>query len=155
MVASACFLEVIMKDEIPVPIKEHLLKLRIVLIVFGAIGLILGIVCSDQVILLLTGLIVTGGVAKLRHLNGIAERGEFDVVFGAVLCDQRLLHKHKLVLICEDGSEQELILSGRPAFTAGATITLYLSKLDISLRDFALPKQLRPAQNILGVEKIS
>lgn len=147
------FLEVIMKNEIPAPIKEHLLKLKIALIVFGTIGLLLGIICSDQVILMLTGLIVAGGVAMLWHLTGIAERGEYDVVSGVVLSFQRLHRKNKLVLMCDDGAEQALVLSGRPTFTAGVIVTLYLSKLDSSMRDISLPEPLMPAQIVLGVEK--
>ena len=152
MVTSA-FLEVIMKNEIPAPIKEHLLKHKIALIVFGTIGLLLGIICSDQVILMLTGLIVAGGVAMLWHLTGIAERGEYDVVCGVVLSFQRLHRKNKLVLMCDDGTEQALVVSGRPTFTTGITVTLYLSKLDRSMRDITLPEQLKPEQIIFGMEK--
>lgn len=142
-----------MKNEIPAPIKEHFLKLKIALIVFGTIGLLIGIVSRDTVILLLTGLIVVGGAAKLRHLTGIAEHGEYDVVTGVVLSDQQLHHKHKLTLACDDGAEKALVLSGRPTFTAGITVTLYLSKLDRSMRDITLPEQLNPEQIIFGMGK--
>lgn len=142
-----------MKNEIPAPIKNHLLKLKIALIVFGAIGLILGIACTDQVVLMLTGLIAVSGAAKLWHLNGIAVRGEFDVASGVVLSDQCLHHKHKLTLACDDGAEKALVLSGRPTFTTGIKVTLYLSKLDRSMRDIILPEQLKPEQILFGMEK--
>ena len=101
-----------MKNELPVPIKNHLLKLKIALVGFATIGSLLGLVSRDKIILLLTGLIVAGGAAKLWHLAGVAKRGEYEVISGVVLANQQLHHKHKLILACDDGPEQVLILSG-------------------------------------------
>lgn len=142
-----------MKTEIPAPIKNHLLKLKIALVGFAAIGSLLGLVSRDKIILLLTGLIVAGGAAKLWHLAGVAKRGEYEVISGVVLANQQLHHKHKLILACDDGPEQVLILSGRPTFSTGVTVTLYLNRLDSGMGDVKLPEQLMPAQVVLGVEK--
>lgn len=142
-----------MKIEIPAPIKEHLLQLRIALFAFLAIGLLFGIVSKDKVILMLTGLIAVYGAAKLKHMRTLAEHGEFDVASGVVLSDQRLHRKHKLVLLSDDGAEIVLLLSGRPSYSAGSSIKLYLTKLDNGMRDLSLPEQLKPTQNVLGIKK--
>ena len=46
-----------------------------------------------------------------------------------------------------------LPFTGRPTFSTGVTVTLYLNRLDSGMGDVKLPEQLMPAQFVLGVEK--
>lgn len=140
-----------MIKKIPDPIRNHLLKYAAALIVFGGVGIIIGIACSDRVIILLTILILVAGFARLNSLLCLARKGDYEEVSGTVLSDIPMHRKHKLVMKTLKGEEKSFILSGRPNFSTGSECTIYISLEDREVSSMDLPQFLTPPRTILGI----
>lgn len=149
-IPSILFWRYNMKTIIPNPIRNHLFMYFIALISFVFIGIVLGVACSDKVIVLLTAGILIFGTVRLTSLQGLAVRGNYEKISGVVLSDLRLHRKHKLLMRTEVGEEIMIMLSGRPSFQVGSKWTIYVSQKDPGIDSNKLPLIIVPSRMLLG-----
>lgn len=140
-----------MKTKTPIPdaIRNHLLSYCAALSCFGAIGLLVGIACSDRVFTLLTIGILVFGFLRVKRLHDLAENGFYEEITGVILSDTQMHQKHRIVMRTGDG-ESAIVLSGRTMFSVGSEWTLYVARADRALGDVSLPQFLVPARPLLG-----
>lgn len=141
-----------MKTKTPIPdaIRNHLLSYCVALSCFGAIGLLVGITCSDRVFTLLTIGILVFGFLRVKRLHDLAEIGFYEEISGIILSDTRMSRKHRLTIKTTDGEEKSIVLSGCAALPVGSECTLYVTEMDRELKDMDLPLVLSPARTLLG-----
>lgn len=120
---------------IPTLLQRQLIKMILISIGIGVLGLVWGFATKDRVTVLLTLVLLMAYGLKVWMLTGDILRKQYDVLEGTVMSvtDIPLHHQQNVSLMSED--QIVLRLSGRHHFVVGERYRLYLQKRSIDQID--------------------
>ena len=120
---------------IPTLLQRQLIKMILISIGIGVLGLVWGFATKDRVTVLLTLALLMAYGLKVWMLTGDILRKQYDVLEGTVMSvtDIPLHHQQNVSLMSED--QIILRLSGRHHFVVGERYRLYLQKRSIDQID--------------------
>lgn len=120
---------------IPTLLQRQLIKMILMSIGIGVLGLVWGVATRDRVTVLLTLVLLMAYGLKVWMLTGDILRKQYDVLEGTVMSVTDIpLHRQQNVTLM---SEDQIILrlSGRHHFVVGERYRLYLQKRSIDQID--------------------
>lgn len=120
---------------IPTLLQRQLIKMILISIGIGVLGLVWGFATGDRVTVLLTLVLLMAYGLKVWMLTGDILRKQYDVLEGTVMSvtDIHLYRQQNVTLMSED--QIILRLSGRHHFMVGERYRLYLQKRSIDQID--------------------
>ena len=120
---------------IPTLLQRQLIKMILISIGIGVLGLVWGFATKDRVTVLLTLVLLMAYGLKVWMLTGDILRKQYDVLEGTVMSvtDIPLYRQQNVTLMSED--QIVLRLSGRHHFVVGERYRLYLQKRSIDQID--------------------
>ena len=120
---------------IPTLLQRQLIKMILISIGIGVLGLVWGFATKDRVTVLLTLVLLMADGLKVWMLTGDILRKQYDVLEGTVMSvtDIPLHRQQNVILMSED--QIVLRLSGRHHFMVGERYRLYLQKRSIDQID--------------------
>lgn len=145
-----------MFKETPVPIRTTFWKHVLLYGAIVAFGLIWSIVIHDADLLYLTAAIAALGAWRTIYLFKIIHYARYRILEGVVVSDIKrpLSSGHCLTLQLEDGNQINEIVAGSRLLSPALAYRIYLySPVQLDMVS-ALPEALRPAQTLLGYERL-
>ena len=120
---------------IPTLLQRQLIKMILMSIGIGVLGLVWGVATRDRVTVLLTLVLLMAYGLKVWMLTGDILRKQYDVLEGTVMSvtDIHLYRQQNVTLMSED--QIILRLSGRHHFVVGGRYRLYLQRRSIDQID--------------------
>ena len=145
-----------MKEKIPAPIMEKVIKLIICILGMLIFGLVWGIVVKDRIMLILTSVLAAAGGIKIFSILKIGKKKQYEVIEGTVV-DVKNLHPGKRQRIAFKDLEDNILwfrFPGRHRWKTYNQYRIYFQKKIGSEPLAGLPEWINEEINILGVEVI-
>lgn len=118
-----------MKKKLPVPLQRQLIKMMLMAIVIGIVGLSAGLAMDDLVTIWLTCALLIAYAFRIAVMLKEMLDEQYDIVEGTILSvtDVPLQRQQNIVMM--DSEQRRFRLSGRRHFAIGERYRLYLRKM--------------------------
>lgn len=142
-----------MKNTIPGPILNRIIKLIICGICITGAGVVWSVASRDKTTAMLSLAVALICVMKVATLYRTARDAAYDVFEGTVLTATVLpLRKKQEVILQQDDGQISIMLEGRTKFDLGSNYRIYTEKQHEVLRSTNLPQAFLPGRSLLGFE---